>query len=69
MKAAYEQSFLIKLENYSKLFEPEMYENDKIFWSLWLWWPGSLYLLLFGVTVGVSLCHVINLERLLINWK
>lgn len=34
MKAVYEQSFLIKLENDSKWFEPEMYENDKIFWGL-----------------------------------
>lgn len=34
MKAAYRQSFLIKLENDSKWFEPEMYKNDRIFWGL-----------------------------------
>lgn len=63
MKAAYEQSFLIKLENDSKLFEPEMYENDRIFWGL------TLYLVLFGVTANVYLCHVINLEHLFMNLK
>lgn len=60
MKTAYEQSFLIKLENYFKWFVPEMYKNDKIFWGLRFWWPDCLYLELFDVRVGVFLCHVIN---------